>query len=347
MNSIYLLRWLSWPIRYFFSLIKRKLGKLGLLRVEVFVVLGNDKQLFVKGKVLEAYKQSKPSDEQSTLQNILATIRRYAGSSVPGAKVKLEIGDQTKILIADDEGIFEILMDLVRKEYSSVNEVRLSLLPDEGIKPEKKFIDKKVLRFEKQFPRALISDIDDTIIVSKATNIQEKFWLSVSKNAYTRRPFPGVSDFYRMLSANGTYPVFYVSSSDWNLFDLIKDFLKYRKIPEGPIFLKDQHMDLKNIWKSGGGSHEHKLEKISFLMNFYPMLNFVLIGDSGQHDPEIYGEIIDKFKNRIEAVFIRQVGDADPAREKKLNNKLPENKIVWVKNSTEAISHTKKHLVAD
>ena len=93
--------------------------------MEVFVVLGNDKQLFVKGKVLEAYKQSKPSDEQSTLQNILATIRRYAGSSVPGAKVKLEIGDQTKILIADDEGIFEILMDLVRKEYSSVNGVYL------------------------------------------------------------------------------------------------------------------------------------------------------------------------------------------------------------------------------
>jgi phosphatidate phosphatase APP1 len=344
MNSIYLFRWLTWPFRYFFSLIKRKLGKLGLLRLEVFIVLGNNKQLFVKGRVVEAYRQSRPSDKHTTLQNILATIRRYAGSSVPGVKVKLEIGGQNKILTADDEGIFEVLLDLKSEVPNSVNEVRLSLLPDEGIKPEKEFIYKEVLRFEKSFPRAVISDIDDTIIVSKATNIQEKFWLSISKNAYTRRPFPGVSDFYRMLSANGAYPVFYVSSSDWNLFDLIKDFLDYRKIPEGPIFLKDQHMDLKNIWKSGGGSHEHKLEKISFLINFYPKLKFVLIGDSGQHDPEIYGEIIDKFKNRIEAVFIRQVGETDPTREKKLNALLPENRIAWVKNSTEAIEHAKVHL---
>jgi phosphatidate phosphatase APP1 len=344
MNSIYPFRWITWPFRYFFSLIKKKLGKLGLLRLEVFVVLGNNKQLFVKGRVVEAYRQSRPSDKHTILQNILGTIRRYAGSSVPGAKVKLEFGRHNKVLTADDEGIFEILLDLINEVPNSVNEVRLSLLPDEGIKPEKKFIYKEVLRFEKRFPRAVISDIDDTIIVSKATNIQEKFWLSISKNAYTRRPFPGVSDFYRMLSANGSYPVFYVSSSDWNLFDLIKDFLSYRKIPEGPIFLKDQHMDLKNIWKSGGGSHEHKLEKISFLMNFYPKLNFVLIGDSGQHDPEIYGEIIGKFKNRIEAVFIRQVGETDPAREKKLNALLPENRFVWVKNSTEAIAHAKVHL---
>jgi phosphatidate phosphatase APP1 len=277
----------------------------------------------------------------------LGTIRRYAGSSVPGAAVRLDIGGQNKLLTADDEGVFEILLDLIGDRPKSVNEVRLSLLPEEGIKPEKKFINQKVLRFPKRLPRAVISDIDDTIIVSKATNIQEKFWLSISKNAYTRRPFPGVSDFYRILSANGAYPVFYVSSSDWNLFDLIKDFINYREIPEGPIFLKDQHLDLKNIWKSGGGSHEHKLEKISFLMNFFPKLNFVLIGDSGQHDPEIYGEIIDKFKNRIEAVFIRQVGKTDPARKRKLNGLLPDNKIFWVKNSKEAIAHAKAHLVVD
>jgi len=103
-------------------------------------------------------------------------------------------------------------------------------------------------------------------------------------------------------------------------------------------------MDLKNIWKSGGGSHEHKVEKIVFLMDFYPELNSVLIGDSGQHDPEIYAEIIGKFKFRVEAVYIRQVGAIDLSRKKKLNVLLPENKIAWVKNSTEAIEHAKTHL---
>jgi len=344
MKHIYLLRWLTWPFRYFFSLVKRKLGKLDLLRVEVFVVLGNSTQLFVKGRVVEAYRQSRPTDKKNTLQNILATIRRYAGSSVPDAKVELEVGGLKKVLITDEEGVFEILFSLSQEVLKSAKKVRLSLLPEEGLAPEKEFISKEILRFEKKYLRAIISDIDDTIIVSKATNIQEKFWLSVSKNAYTRRPFPGVSDFYRLLSANGDFPVFYVSSSDWNLFDLIKDFMKYRNIPIGPILLKDRHMDLRNIWKSGGGSHEHKVERISFLMDFYPKLNFVLIGDSGQHDPEIYAEIIKKHKDRVEAVFIRQIGETVTSREKKLNALLPENKIAWVKNSTEAIAHAKEHL---
>lgn len=314
------------------------------MRVEVFVVLGNSTQLFVKGRVVEAYRQSRPTDKKNTLQNILATIRRYAGSSVPDAKVELEVGGLKKVLITDEEGVFEILLSLSQEVLKSTKKVRLSLLPEEGLAPEKEFISKEILRLEKKYLRAIISDIDDTIIVSKATNIQEKFWLSVSKNAYTRRPFPGVSDFYRLLSANGDFPVFYVSSSDWNLFDLIKDFMKYRNIPIGPIFLKDRHMDLKNIWKSGGGSHKHKVEKIAFLMDFYPELNFVLIGDSGQHDPEIYAEIIGEFKYRVEAVYIRQVGAIDLSREKKLNVLLPENKIAWVKNSTEAIEHAKTYL---
>ena len=344
MKYIYLLRWLTWPFRYFFSIVKRKLGKLNLLRVEVFVVLGNNTHLFVKGRVVEAYKQSRPSDKNTTLQNILATLRRYAGSSVPEAKVELMVGGLKKILITDEEGVFEILYELNGEAFKSIETVQLSLLAEEGIKPEVTSLTKNILKFHKNYPRAIISDIDDTIIISKATNIQEKFWLSVSKNAYTRRPFPGASDLYRLLSENGDFPVFYVSSSDWNLFDLIQDFMKYRNIPIGPILLKDRHLSLKNIWKSGGGSHEHKEEKIAFLMNFYPELNFVLIGDSGQHDPEIYAEIIGKFKHRVVAVYIRQIGAIDPSREKKLNLLLHENKIAWVKNSAEAIEHAKTYL---
>lgn len=344
MKKIYIFRWLTWPFRYLFSVLKRKLGKLDVLRIEVFVVLGNDTHLFVKGRVVEAYKQSRPSDKQNVFHNILATLRRYAGSSVPDAKVELSLGDLRTNLITDEEGVFEDLHEFKDEATKAAETIQLSLLEEDGLKAEKEFIAKDILRFQKVFPRAIISDIDDTIIVSKATNIQEKFWLSISKNAYTRRPFPGVSDFYSLLTSDSAYPVFYVSSSDWNLFDLIKDFMKYRKIPIGPILLKDRHMNLRNIWKSGGGSHEHKVDKISFLMDFYPKLNYVLIGDSGQHDPEIYAEIIAKYPNRVEAVYIRQVDSVDENRKEDLNALLPANKIAWVQNSNEAIEHAKAHL---
>lgn len=293
---------------------------------------------------MEAYTQSRPSEKKSALQNILATIRRYSNSSVPDARLLLQIGDQQLELQTDSEGIFEKMIPLSGPDHQRPEYIGLSLIPDENLETHQGRVNKKIQYITKTYPRALISDIDDTIIVSKATNLGKKLWLSVSKNAYTRRPFPGVSDFYRMLTAQGEYPVFYVSSSDWSLFDLIRDFLEYRKIPLGPILLKDSHVNLKNIWKSGGGNHDHKLEKIRFLMDFFPEQRFLLIGDSGQHDPELYAEIIKQYPKRVEAVYIRRIGKADTEREQQLSELLPDNKVAWVKTTQDALLHAREYL---
>lgn len=344
MKYFFFFRWLTFPLRYAFSKIKKKIGKLDRLRLEVFLVMGNGSQVFLKGRVMEAYRQSRPSEKKSALQNMLATIRRYAGSSVPDAKVQVQYGSYGAELTADSEGIFEFLLHLSDLEAPPPKTIRLSLVPEEGLVPEKAWVEEVVQQVVKPSPRAVISDIDDTVIISKATNLGEKLWLSVSKNAYTRRPFPGVSEFYRLLTVDGEYPVFYVSSSDWNLFDLIRDFLTYRNIPIGPILLKDSHVNLRNIWKSGGGNHDHKLEKIRFLMEFFPEQQFLLIGDSGQHDPELYAEVIRDFPGRIEAVFIRRVGKQEPERERELNQLLPPNKAAWVKTTQEALLHARAFL---
>ncbi|WP_163382009.1 phosphatase domain-containing protein [Cyclobacterium sp. SYSU L10401] len=344
MKQLFVFRWLTWPFRYTFSKIKRKIGKLDEVRIEVFLVLSNRSQVFLKGRLVEAYTQSRPSEDKSALQNLLATIRRYSGSSVPDAGLGLQIGDQQTDLTTDSEGIFEVMMPLPDKMEEIPDKIQLSLKPEEDLQSSEPLVEKKIHFIHKTYPRAIISDIDDTIIVSKATNLGEKLWLSVSKNAYTRRPFPGVSDFYRLLSANGEYPVFYVSSSDWNLFELIRDFLRYRDIPVGPILLKDSHVNLRNIWKSGGGNHDHKLEKIRFLMEFFPEQQFLLIGDSGQHDPELYAEVIRDFPGRVEAVYIRRVGKQDPDRERELDQLLPPNKAAWVKSTQEALLHARTHL---
>ncbi|MBD3627208.1 phosphatase domain-containing protein [Cyclobacterium sp.] len=344
MKQIFVFRWLTWPFRYTLSKIKRKIGKLDELRIEVFLVLSNSSHVFLKGRVVEAYTQSRPSEKKSALQNILATIRRYSNSSVPDARLLLQIGDQQLELQTDSEGIFEKMIPLSGPDHQRPEHIGLSLITDENLETHTGKVEKSIQYISKTYPRALISDIDDTIIVSKATNLGKKLWLSVSKNAYTRRPFPGVSDFYRMLTAQGDYPVFYVSSSDWSLFDLIRDFLRYRKIPLGPILLKDSHVNLKNIWKSGGGNHDHKLEKIRFLMDFFPEQRFLLIGDSGQHDPELYAEIIRQYPKRVEAVFIRRIGKADLEREQQLTELLPDNKVAWVKTTQEAMRHAREYL---
>jgi phosphatidate phosphatase APP1 len=343
-----LLRLLFFPFRYGFSKLKKAIGKLDTIKIEPLYAFGNESRIFVQGRVVESYKQSKPSARKSKFQNVLAAMRRYAGSSVPDVKVEVIYQDERKVLESDSEGIISCTFDQPKVESNHHDTLTLSLVPEENIEPERRQFSMHVHRYDSKHPRGIISDIDDTILISHATRVGRKFWLSISKNAYTRRPFPGISEFYKSLTNHGQHPVFYVSSSDWNLFDLIRDFLNFRNIPAGVILLKDLHIDLKNIWKSGGGGHQHKLSKIEMLLELYSGMQFILIGDSGQHDPEIYSEIIRDYPGRITAVYIREIKQMDDQRRKLLQAKIdtPDAPtIVFVKNTTEAMEHARNHSI--
>jgi len=338
-------RILTLPIRYAFSKFKKSIGKLDLVRIEPLYAFGNEETVFVKGRAVEAYRQSKPSSRKNPFVNVLATIRRYAGSSIEGARVEVRYQDFLQVVVSDSEGIFEATFQNISSLITNHEYVTVRLQAEEGLVPEKTSRKVGVIRYPSDYPLGIISDIDDTILISHATQIGKKFWLSISKNAYTRRPFPGVSELYKILSNSGTNPVFYVSSSDWSLSDLIRDFLKYRKIPNGPLLLKDLHVNLKNIWRSGGGSHNHKEDKIGLVFKLYPGMKFILIGDSGQHDPEIYASIIKRNPGRVLIVYIRQIKDNDADRRSAmvrsiLPGELPE--IVFVKSTEDAIVHAKQ-----
>jgi phosphatidate phosphatase APP1 len=265
---------------------------------------------------------------------------------VPDVKVEVSLHQQKKILESDPEGIISCIFKHTDENIPENDLIISRLVPQEGIIPERDEVKSRVLRYHSQHPIGIISDIDDTVLISHATRIGKKIWLSISKNAYTRRPFPGVSVFYKALSENDKNPFFYVSSSDWNLFDLIRDFLNYRDIPAGPLLLKDLHVDLRNIWKSGGGSHQHKLGKINMLLELYPGMKFILIGDSGQHDPELYAGIIESHPGRIKAVYIREIKKIEDQRRKLLEAKMKDPAtpdITFVQNTEQAIQHARNH----
>jgi len=345
-----ILRFLTLPVRYAFARLKKRIGKLDTVKVEPLYAFGNQEKMFFKARVVESYRQSKPSARKTYLQNILAALRRYAGSSVPGARVEVTYAQIKKKLKSDEEGIIDGDFELPNLPPEQNDHIYFRLVPEEGVRPEREQVKIKVSRFDTQHPRGVISDIDDTILISHATRTGKKFWLSVSKNAYTRRPFPGVSRFYEALSEKGKHPVFYVSSSDWNLYDMIRDFLNYRKIPLGPVLLKDLHVDLRNIWKSGGGSHQHKLEKIEMLLDLYPGMKFILIGDSGQHDPELYAEIMSSHPARVIAVYIREIKTISDQRRKLLQARINDPgapDVIFVETTEQAMEHARKHKLID
>jgi phosphatidate phosphatase APP1 len=303
------------------------------IKVEPFLAFGNDTEVFFKGRVINAYKQRRPSSRNNWISNIAAAIKRYSGSSVANAMVEITFQHHSVVVSTDENGVFELHIEDVKPILGQHEVVTFKVLEPVGKKTQIAHLE--VARYSGNI--GVISDIDDTIIISHSTEIGKKFWLSISKNAYTRRPLPGVSAFYKKITEDNTLPIFYVSSSDWSLFDLVKDFLRYRHIPEGPILLKDNHINLRNIWKSGGGDHDHKFKKLEIILKMYPKMRFYLIGDSGQQDPEIYARLIDKYPGRIKDVFIRVVGKVDLDRQDKFENLENFEHFHFIHTSEEAI----------
>ena len=341
-------RLITFPFRFTYTRFKKAIGRLDTIHIEPLYAFGNENRVLVKGRVVESYRQSKPSQKKNYFQNLLASLRRYAGNAIPDVKVELKYHGEKIVVDSDEEGIIDCIFELSEDSVNGEDSIELRIIPEEGIKPEHDLVTYPVLRYPTDYPRGTISDIDDTILISHATQVGRKFWLSISKNAYTRRPFPGVSAFYHALTNDGKHPVFYVSSSDWNLYDMIRDFLNFRNIPPGPLLLKDLHVNLRNIWKSGGGSHQHKLDKILMLLELYPGMKFILIGDSGQHDPELYSEVIKSHPGRVVAVYIREIKKLSDQRRKLLEAKTKDPEapsVVFVKNTEEAMAHAKNHKI--
>jgi phosphatidate phosphatase APP1 len=181
-------------------------------------------------------------------------------------------------------------------------------------------------------------------VQTTATNLLAMSRNVFLNNAHTRLPFAGVSEFYKalQLGRNGkrNNPFFYVSSSPWNLYDLLIDFLDLNKIPAGPLLLRDFGLQGDKLVSSGHMGH--KFKEIENILLAYPQLNFVLIGDSGQEDPKIYHTVVEKYPDRILAIYIRDVQLAD--REKiavDISKTLASDKVemLVMDNTIEAAEH--------
>jgi phosphatidate phosphatase APP1 len=163
----------------------------------------------------------------------------------------------------------------------------------------------------------IISDLDDTVVTSRANHRIDRTRIVLLNDAHERTPFEGVAQFYRALSrgpdGRGVNPLFYLSRSPWNLYDLFDRFLSLHDIPCGPLFLEDASL-LEPASRSLGG-RQPKSQRIRGLLELYPHLPFVLVGDSGQQDPEVYRDVVRDFPGRIRTVYIRDVTSVGRDRE--------------------------------
>lgn len=294
--------------------IKIKFGWLGIPKIVPFIGYSNGFSTFISGEVLEDNGISKPVEGQSRWKNAKSMLKRYLADEYAGIKVRISFAGQFKEETTNKFGAFHCSFQHNRKEIPDELWQKATFELVEKIHPRQnsETVEGEVMVINYKPSFGIISDIDDTILVSYATNKLMKFRLMFLNNALTRMPFEGVSAFYQSLQHGivpGTFnPLFYLSNSEWNLYDLLYEFIKFNRIPKGPILLREMSIRVLRFWKMREYNKHHKMEKLRHLLTVFGDLKFILIGDSGQKDPETYSEIIREYPGRIQAVYIRDIG---------------------------------------
>ena len=291
--------------------VKEKLNLLEPIKIQPYYGFGSDHYVFIKGRVLEEEGIKEKEEGGSNFQHLKNTYKRYESDEIPHIKLSAEFAGKKQETETDDEGFFEFefRFDAPVDYEKHGKKIKLRLLETKTGNDEKE-AEGKIFVPDKDSEFGIISDIDDTVLVSRITHFLAKLKLMLLKNSTERSPFPGIAAFLRALrkgyDGKGHNQVFFVSGSEWNLFDLLINFFQYHDIPEGPLFLKDKGTrsgegDLKTIEK------EYKREKIRHILETFPDMKFICIGDSGQEDPEIYQKVQEEFPDHIIGIYIRDV----------------------------------------
>ncbi len=239
--------------------------------------------------------------------------RRIARRAVAGATVRARFLGAECRAETDAEGYFRIHLE-PREPPPADRAWHAMALELEGERPVQAegqiYVPPETSRF------VVISDIDDTLMVTGVASKLGMLWRLFVEGAETRMPFPGVPALYRALHAGAGgaegNPLLYVSRAPWGIYDVLDAFFRIHDVPIGPIlFLREWGLS----WRSPlpRRAEDHKDVLIRAMLDLYRDRPFVLIGDSGQHDPEIYRRIVDENPGRVLTVMIRNVS-RDPAR---------------------------------
>ena len=172
---------------------------------------------------------------------------------------------------------------------------------------------------------SVISDIDDTIKITEVRNRT-----ATLRNTFLRefQPVPGMADVYRSIARSNQATFHYVSASPWQLYEPLAEFVRAKSFPAGTFELKQFRWKDRSALDLFASPEKFKPGVIEPLLKQFPKRKFILIGDSGERDPEIYGVLARKFPNQIIHIYVRDVTNEprDSLRYRKAFRDVPDSK---------------------
>lgn len=262
----------------------------------------NEEKIIIRGHIFKKHRVKDVKEHHRHFYNLKQAIRRYRLSPMKYSEARISVNGQSGKVSTDKRGYFTA-------------EFKNKGLPRGWHKYKIHYDNFPVFTGELYHPlqssTAVISDIDDTVLISHSTKFHKKLNLVLFRNAHSRKPIPLIKDWYGHLHELNEQinpkDFFYVSNSEWNLYDFIADFFEVNRLPKGIFFLQNLKKGLKDILNTGRVDSEHKMRTIRFLLEFYPKKPFILVGDNGQKDIDIYSHICEEYPTRIKGVMIRKL----------------------------------------
>ena len=303
----------------------------------------NEAELIVMGHIFAPTDRKYYDFKKKNFKNARSIISLFRMNTMHNEEVFLEINNtiiRTKTL---EDGYFKFCVPLKEKDKCGWIEYNVFMnYAGEKIESTSSYVRPTVGKY------GFISDIDDTFLVSYTRNPLKKLYILLFKNLNSRKVFDDVVPHYQALQFAGRKEnesenaFFYVSSSEWNLYDLITQFTAIHKLPKAVLLLKDIKTSLTEFFVTGRGDHNHKFEKIKHILEFYPQYTYVLLGDDSQQDPHLYENICKIFPVHIKAVYIRQVGKSKKSKTEEILKNIASLDVetCYYKSSSKAIKHS-------
>jgi phosphatidate phosphatase APP1 len=313
--------------------------------IKVYNGYGSPEKIIAFGHVLKLSPTLRKTYRQNWIINIFSMLRLFMVEPYKNAKISMEWGGILLHAQTQDDGFFKFEWSPAIPPKPGWHNITVNLEEERYHAQKIHGIGLVIIPFESTY--AFVSDIDDTFLISHSSRLRKRLYVLLTKNARSRKPFTGVVNHYQLLAAsaqkeNVTNPFFYVSSSEWNLFEFIKEFSRENGLPKG-VYLLSELKKFREVWRTGQNKHATKFMRIVRIIEAYPHLRFILLGDDSQEDPNIYSALVNHFTDKIFAVYIRRVHKNKYANVQKVVDKIITAGVpcCYFIHSEEAIAHSK------
>jgi phosphatidate phosphatase APP1 len=326
----------------FFAFLRRHLGKQHPVFLYPYRGYGHSSKVMLEGRVLEKMDSIHDSYEERDGKwvNFKKAWRRYYSHEVPGVRLKGTFHGVDVETVSDREGYFTLIFE---GDFSDLEpgwkDVALEILQVPHDLGAQKTSLGEILLIDETSEFGIISDMDDTVMQSNVVTKLKMLSTMLFNSAESRVAFDGVVDLYQGLNDGERNPLFFISGSSYNLYDLLVKFCRVNDLPKAPMLLRD--MGISEDYWFLKRTIPFKKEEIERLLTFFPDLPFILMGDSGQHDPEIYLDIQERYPDRILGIYIRHVPFLDLRNEELEELEQIHPNFIAIHDSEKAIEHAR------